>query len=229
MGLIRSSQSPFASPCMLINKPDGGHRLVINYAKLNAQCYCQAFSIPRIDELIDRVGQAKFLTKLDITKTYWNVKLDEDSIKYSTFVTGEQHLEFLTLPFSLSGACSTFLRLVSNCLDNCREYTAGYFDDILVHIDDWNSHLSHLNNVFLTILEVGFTLNLKKGQFERGMVDFVGFQVGMGRIELCQRKVEAILNFLRPQSINQYLIYNALVYNKSLSVNPLTAISRGSG
>ena len=60
---------------------------MINYAKLNAQCYCQAFPIPRIDDLIDRVGQDN-LTKLDITKAYWNVKLDEDSIKYSAFVTG---------------------------------------------------------------------------------------------------------------------------------------------
>ena len=70
MGLIRPSQSPFASPFMLINQPDGSHRLVINYAKLNAQCYCQAFPISRIDDLIDRVEQAKFLTKLDITKAY---------------------------------------------------------------------------------------------------------------------------------------------------------------
>ena len=148
MGLIRPSQSPFASPCMLVNKADEGHRLVINYSKINAQCYCHAFPIPRIDDLIDRVGQPKFLTKLDITKAYWNVKLDEDSNKYSAFVTGEQRLKFLRLRFGLSGACSTFSRLVSNCLESCREYTAGYFDDILVHSDDWNSHLSYLNNVF---------------------------------------------------------------------------------
>ena len=70
MGLIRPSQSAYASPCILINKADGGHRLVINYARLNAQCYCQAFSIFRIDDLIDRVRQAKFVTKLDITKAY---------------------------------------------------------------------------------------------------------------------------------------------------------------
>ena len=94
MGLIRPSQSQFTSPCLLINKSDGGHRLVINYAKLNARCYCQAFPIPGIDGLIDRVGQAKFLPKFDIRKPYLNVKLDEDSIKYSAFVTGEQHLEF---------------------------------------------------------------------------------------------------------------------------------------
>ena len=67
-GLVRHTQSPFASPCMLINKPDGGHRLLINYAKSNAQCYCQACPIHRIDDLIDRVGQAKFLTKLNIIK-----------------------------------------------------------------------------------------------------------------------------------------------------------------
>ena len=98
--------------------------------------------------------------------------LNIDSIKYSAFVTGEQHLEFLRLPFGLSGACSTFSHLVSNCLENCREFTAGYFDDILVHSDDWNGHLSHLNNVFLTILEAGFTLNRKKCQFGRATVDF---------------------------------------------------------
>ena len=93
-GLVRPSQSPFTSPCMLINKPDGGHRLVTNYAKLNAQCYCQACLIPRIDDLIDRVGQAKYLTKLDLTKAYWNVKLYEDSIRYSAFVTGNNIYNF---------------------------------------------------------------------------------------------------------------------------------------
>ena len=104
------------------------------------------------------------------------------------------------IAFGLSGACSTFSRLVSNCLETCREYTAGYFDDILVDSDDWNSHLSHLNNVFLTILEAGFTLNRKKFQFGRATVDFLWFQVGMARIEPRQRKVEAILSFPRPNS-----------------------------
>ena len=63
MGLLKPSQSCFASPCILIDKPDGGHRLIIDYSKLNAQCDCQAVPIPRIDDLIDKVGQAKYLTK----------------------------------------------------------------------------------------------------------------------------------------------------------------------
>ena len=51
LGLIRPSESCFASPCMIVDKTDGGHRLVVNYSKLNSQCECQTFPIPRIDDL----------------------------------------------------------------------------------------------------------------------------------------------------------------------------------
>ena len=70
LGIIRPSQFCYASPCMLIDKPDGGVRLVIDFSLLNRNCYCQAHPIPRIDDLIDKIGQAKFLTKLDPTDAY---------------------------------------------------------------------------------------------------------------------------------------------------------------
>ena len=83
----------------------------IDYSKLNRQCQCQADPIGRIDDLIDKIDQAKYLTKLDITKAYWNTNLDEESIKYTGFVTPRGHYEWLVLPFGLSGACSTFNRI----------------------------------------------------------------------------------------------------------------------
>ena len=93
LGLIRPSTSYYASPCMLLNKPDEGHRLVIDCSKLNRQCQCQAYPIGRIDNLIDKISQAKYLTKLDITKVYWNINLDEESIKYTWFGTPRGHYE----------------------------------------------------------------------------------------------------------------------------------------
>ena len=83
LGLICQSASYYASSCLLLNKPDEGHRLVIDYSKLNRQCQCQAYPIGRIDDLIDKIGQAKYLTKLDTTKAYWNINLDEESIKFT--------------------------------------------------------------------------------------------------------------------------------------------------
>ena len=70
LGIIRQSPSCYASPSMLLDKPNGGVRLVIDFSLLNKNCYCQAHPIPWIDDLIDKVGQAKFLTKLDLTKAY---------------------------------------------------------------------------------------------------------------------------------------------------------------
>ena len=118
---------------MLLNKPDGGYRLVIDYSKLNRQCQCQAFPIGRIDDLIDKIGQTKYLTKLDITKAYWNINLDEESIKYTGFVTPRGHYEWFVVPFGLSGACSTFNRIIGKVLAGMNAFTAGYFDDVLIH------------------------------------------------------------------------------------------------
>ena len=65
--------------------------------------------------------------------------------------------------------------------------------------------MSHLHNVFLEILQAGRKINFEKCEFGRASVDFLGFRVGLGRIELRARKVEAILNFPQP-SFNKMLV-----------------------
>ena len=129
---IQESQSSFASPCMVLDKPDGGVRLIIDFRKLNSQCDCQSFPIRRIDDLIDKIGQSKFLTKLDITKAYWNVKLEEKSIPYTAFITRNGLFEWKVLAFGRSGACASFNRIVNKMLERFRHFTSGYFGDVLI-------------------------------------------------------------------------------------------------
>ena len=73
-----------------------------------------------------------------------------------------------------------FNSIVSQILKDL-PYTAGYFDDALIHSDEWNSHLSHLRNVFLAILKAGMKINFEKCEFGRASVDFLGFRVGLGK------------------------------------------------
>ena len=93
-GVIRQSTSYYAFPCMLHNKPDGGHHLVIDHFKLNRQCQCPAFSICRIDDQNNKIGHAKYITKFDISNAYGNTNLDEESIKYTGFVTPRGHYDW---------------------------------------------------------------------------------------------------------------------------------------
>ena len=198
LGLIRNSTSCYASPCLLLNKPDGGFRPVIDYSKLNKQTLCQASPIGRIDDLIDKLCKAKYLIKLDITKAHWNVLLDEESIKYTGFVTPTAHYEFLVFPLGLSGACNTFNRIIGKVLQGLNACTAGYFDDVLVHNKSWSEDIIDIERVLTAIQNAGMTLNKNKCQFGNATVDFLGFEVGLGKLEPNKRKVEAIINFPKP-------------------------------
>ena len=162
LGIIRPSKFSYAFPCMLIDKPDEGMRLVTYFSLLNKNCYCQAHPISRIDDLIDKVGQVTFLTKLDLTKAFWNILLDEESIQYTGFVIRDyRFIECSRLPFGISAACSTFNSIMSPVLKDF-SYTAGYFHDVLIHSEECNAHLFHLRNVFLAILKARMKINFEK-------------------------------------------------------------------
>ena len=90
-GIIEPSSSEWASPIVLVNKKDGTLRLCIDYRRLNAESQMDAYPMPRIDDLIDRLGKAMFLTTLDLTRGYWQVPMASTS----------RHLTAFTTPFGL--------------------------------------------------------------------------------------------------------------------------------
>ncbi len=84
-GLAVSSQSACSSPCLLVPKSDGSFRFCTDYRKINAVTKTDLFPLPRIDDCIDKVGPAKFVTKLDLLKGYWQVPLTLRASEISAF------------------------------------------------------------------------------------------------------------------------------------------------
>ncbi|CAM5170975.1 unnamed protein product [Natator depressus] len=87
LGVIQPSFSPWASPVVLVPKKDGLIRFCVNYQKLNAITISDAYPIPRPDELLDKLGGARYFTIMDLTKSYWQVPLDADARLKSAFNT----------------------------------------------------------------------------------------------------------------------------------------------
>ncbi|CAM4676932.1 unnamed protein product [Caretta caretta] len=164
MGVIRPSESAWASPVVLVPKPDGEIRFCVDYRKLNAVTRPDNYPMPRTDELLEKLGRAQFISTLDLTKGYWQVPLDESAKERSAFITHLGLYEFNVLPFGLRNAPATFQRLVDGLLAGLGEYAVAYLDDVAIFSDSWADHLEHLQKVLERIREAGLTVKVGPDQ-----------------------------------------------------------------
>lgn len=91
--LAESSFSSWSSPCVLVNKPDGSYRFCTDYRKLNSVTKPDCFPLPRVDDCVDHVGSACYVSKFDLLKGYWQVPLTSRAKDLSAYYYGPFHLE----------------------------------------------------------------------------------------------------------------------------------------
>ena len=147
-GIIEPSQGEWTSPIVVVKKKDGDIRICIDYRKLNAVTKRDAYPMPRIDDILDELGQAKYITTLDLAKGYWQVPVNPQDQEKTAFSSPLGLFQFKRMPSGLSGAPGTFQRLMDRVI-NGLSFTKAYLDDLVIYSSTWQEHLSHVEQIFL--------------------------------------------------------------------------------
>ena len=233
LGVIEESHSPWSSPIVIVPKPDGSLRFCNDFRKLNEVSRFDAYPMPRVDELIERLGPARFVSTFDLTKGYWQVPLTERAKPKTAFSTPEGLFQYTVLPFGVHGAPATFQRLMDRVLRPHREYAAAYLDDIIIHSISWETHVKHLEAVLSALRKAGLTANAKKCRIGLTETDYLGFTIGRGCVKPQAKKVERIQDWPRPRTKKQVksflglmAYYQKFVNNFSTVAAPLYELTR---
>ena len=208
--LATPSGSPWASPVVLVKKEDGQDRLCIDYRKVNAVTRPDNFPLPRVIDCLDKIGKAQYISKIDLLKGYWQVPLTSRARKVSAFVTPSGSFECLVMPFGMRNAASTFQRLMCLILSNI-EGCVVYLDDLVIYSDTWEQHLIILNKVLKALSNANLVLNLRKCEFCKAQITYLGHQIGLGKVCPKESKVKTIIDFPVPQNKKQAMRFIGMV------------------
>lgn len=235
LGVVEPSTSAYSSPILLITKKDGTRRFCVDFRKINKVTKRDAYPIPYVSAILDRLRDCKYLSSIDLKSAYWQVPLEESSKEKTAFtVPGRGLYQFTKMPFGLHNSPATWQRLVDRVLGpELEPQVFVYLDDIIIATKTFQDHLSVLDNVFTRLKQAGLTVNQEKCVFCREELRYLGYVINSQGLHVDPAKVEAIINYPPPKNakevrrfIGMTSWYRRFVPNFSTLIAPINIFTR---
>ena len=213
--------------------------MCVDYRDLNALTITDAYPLPRIDDLLHRLGDAVYFSKLDLQSGYHQISIEPEDRYKTAFRIGEPvegncHFEWKVMPFGLKNAPPTFQRYMTLIMNECCDCCLVYMDDLLVFSKTQEAHRTHLTRVFGALDKAQLRAKLSKCVFGATEVEFLGHVVRHGTIDMDPEKRDAILKWQPPlisaKQVRQFMglvsYYRNFIPQLSTMAEPLTRLTR---
>lgn len=211
-GILRHSNSEWASGIVPIRKKDGSLRLRIDFRPLNDVTVKDRYPLPRIDEILDCFSGAAIFSTLDATSGYHQFKLQEEDKKKTAFRFNGGFYEYNRMPFGLCNTPSKFQRAMDGLFaKEYRKYVIPYLDDVIIFSKSKEEHAKHVKVVLEKLAECRLTLNPKKSRMFIEEIEILGRVVSKGVVKPCKEKVETVRTFKKPENIKELRSFLGLI------------------
>lgn len=236
-GIVEPSCSPWSSPILLVKKSSGGYRFVVDYRRVNALTKKDAYPIPYVSSILDRLRESRYLSSLDIKNAFWQIPVEKSSREKTAFtVPGRGLFQFKRMPYGLHNSPATWQRLIDKVLGpELEPYVFVYMDDIVIATPTFQKHLEVLEEIFRRLREASLYLNVEKCQFVRPELRYLGYVVDDSGLHVDPEKIESIVNFPRPRKVREVRRflgmaswYRRFIQGFSTLVSPITTLLKKS-
>ncbi len=200
VGVITKSYSPWVSPVVLVRKKDKGLRICIDYRKLNARTVRDSYTLPRMDDIPNKLHGSRYFSALDLKWRYWQVPLAQAAHEMTAFTVGPLGFyEFLRMPFGLTNTPSTFQWLMETAFNEVHlSWILIYLDDIIIPSSSVDEQIAQLRLVFQKLRDTGLKLKPSKCQCFLREVKYLGHIVSAEGISTDPDKVASVVKWPVP-------------------------------
>lgn len=228
-GIIRPSKSDYASPAFLVPKPNGKHRLVVNYQKLNEKVQFDCFPLPTIESALQHLSGAKVFSVIDLNMAYHQIPLTAKSRRCTAFITPFGLYEFNKLPMGISIGSQVLSREIDHIFSDVKyKYLLTFADDLLVYSKNESEHETHLSEVFNRLEEAGFTVNKDKITLGASKIKFLGHILSERGVGPDPKYIQTVMEYPTPKSVKQVKrfvgmagFYSKFIPNYAAMASPL--------
>lgn len=234
-GVIRESESPFASPIVVVRKKNGSVRLCIDYRKLNLQTIKDAYALPKLEDAFTALSGSEWFSVLDLKSGYYQIEMEEADKDKTAFVCPLGFWEFNRMPQGVTNAPSTFQRLMEKCMGemNLKEVLV-FIDDLIIFAPTLEEHEARLMKVLNRLKEFGLKLSVEKCKFFQRSVRYLGHVVSRNGVETDPDKIKALTTWPVPKTLKELRsflgfagYYRRYIKGYSTIVKPLHDLTSG--